>query len=102
MLEIPWRRAVARCGLRGSDGIQGAANFCGAGGLTAAFRAGDGLADIFSSPRRRSKIRNGRRWRKSVQKIAKNASWKTRRDAESYALVGARCLRRGTVTETPD
>ena len=51
MLEIPWRRAVARCGLRGSDGIQGAANFCGAGGLTAAFRAGDGLADIFSSPR---------------------------------------------------
>ena len=77
MLEIPWRRAVARCGLRGSDGIQGAANFCGAGGLTAAFRAGDGLADIFSSPRCHNAVQMIPAQRKN-----RNKSWRKTRDAK--------------------
>ena len=78
MLEIPWRRAVARCGLRGSDGIQGAANFCGAGGLTAAFRAGDGLADIFSSPR----CHNG------VQMMPAQQKWTSVLRREKFILNG--------------
>ena len=97
MLEIPWRRAVARCGLRGSDGIQGAANFCGAGGLTAAFRAGDGLADIFSSPRCHNAVQM---MPAHVHlELAKNPS----RSQFSYApLLRAYYDRLRAVTETPD
>ena len=51
MLEIPWRRAVARCGLRGSDGIQGVANFVAPAVGQLRFCVRRRLAAIFANPR---------------------------------------------------